>query len=148
MSDLLTPVWLSLQLAGVTTLILLVLAMPLAWWLARTDHPLRPVIEALTALPLVLPPTVLGFYLLLLFSPNSALGAGFLRLTGDTLAFSFAGLVLASIIYSLPISVQPLQTAFHGVGQCPARWRRRRRLARAGLTRFAALPCRWRGAGC
>ena len=145
MSDLLTPVWLSLQLAGVTTLILLVLAMPLAWWLAQTDHPLRPVIEALTALPLVLPPTVLGFYLLLLFSPNSALGAGFLRLTGDTLAFSFAGLVLASLIYSLPFAVQPLQTAFHGVGQGAMEAAATLGAGRFDAFRSVALPLARRG---
>lgn len=116
MSELWGPVWLSLRLAGLTTLILLVLAMPLAWWLARTRNPIRPFIEALTALPLVLPPTVLGFYLLLLFSPDTPLGAGFLRLTGDTLAFSFAGLLVASVLYSLPFAVQPLQAAFHTIG--------------------------------
>ena len=115
MSELWGPIWLSLRLASLTTLILLILAMPLAWWLARTRNRLRPLVEALTALPLVLPPTVLGFYLLLLFSPNSAFGAGFVRLTGDTLAFSFTGLLLASILYSLPFAVQPLQTAFHSV---------------------------------
>ena len=73
MSELWTPVWLSLQLAGITTIILLILAMPLAWWLARTQNPFRPVIEAMTALPLVLPPTVLGFYLLLAMGPDGPL---------------------------------------------------------------------------
>lgn len=116
MTELWTPVRLSLQLAGITTLILLALALPLAWWLSRTRHPIRPVIEAVTALPLVLPPTVLGFYLLLLFSPDRMLGSWFMTLTGDTLAFSFWGLVLASMLYSLPFAVQPLQTAFQSVG--------------------------------
>ena len=116
MTELWTPVRLSLQLAGITTLILLALALPLAWWLSRTRSPIRPVIEAVTALPLVLPPTVLGFYLLLLFSPDRMLGSWFLTLTGDTLAFSFWGLVLASMLYSLPFAVQPLQTAFQSVG--------------------------------
>lgn len=91
--------------------------MPLAWWLSRTQSPFRPFIEALTALPLVLPPTVLGFYLLVLMSPNSAFGQLFLTATGDTLAFSFSGLVFASIIYSLPFAVQPMQTAFQSVGR-------------------------------
>jgi len=116
MSDLLGPVFLSLKLASLTSIILLCLALPLAWWLARTKSPIRPFIEAITALPLVLPPTVLGFYLLVLMSPNSALGGLFLSLTGDTLAFSFMGLVFASVIYSMPFAVQPLQTAFQAVG--------------------------------
>ena len=109
------PIWLTLQLAGLTTVILLIIGTPIAWWLAHTKSRIRPMIEAVTALPLVLPPTVLGFYLLILFSPNSTLGGFWLRVTGDTLTFSFAGLVLASIIYSLPFAVQPLQTAFQGV---------------------------------
>ena len=111
------PIWLTLQLAGLTTVILLIIGTPIAWWLAHTKSRIRPMIEAVTALPLVLPPTVLGFYLLILFSPNSTLGGFWLRVTGDTLTFSFTGLVLASIIYSLPFAVQPLQTAFQGVGR-------------------------------
>jgi len=116
MSGIWVAVWLSLRLAGLTTVLLLIVALPLAWWLARTRSRLRPVIEALTALPLVLPPTVLGFYLLVLFNPNSGLGGGYVQLTGGTLAFSFTGLVVASMIYSLPFAVQPLQTAFQSVG--------------------------------
>ncbi len=145
MSDLVTPVWLSLQLAGVTTLILLVIAMPLAWWLARTENRFRPLIEALTALPLVLPPTVLGFYLLLLFSPDSALGGAFLRVTGDTLAFSFTGLVLASILYSMPFAVQPLQTAFHAVGQGAMEAAATLGASRFDAFRSVALPLARRG---
>jgi len=110
-------IWLSVQLAGLTTLILLAIATPLAWWLTRSRNRIRPLIEALVALPLVLPPTVLGFYLLVLMSPDMALGAAWLRLTGDTLAFSFTGLLIASVIYSLPFAVQPLQTAFQSVGK-------------------------------
>jgi len=109
-------IWLSVQLAVLTVLILLVMATPLAWWLTRTKSRFRPVIEALVALPLVLPATVLGFYLLVLMSPDNVLGAAWVRLTGDTLAFSFGGLLLASVIYSLPFAVQPLQTAFQSVG--------------------------------
>ena len=110
------PVWLTALLAFVTTLILLVLATPLAWWLARTTSPAKPVVEAITALPLVLPPTVLGFYLLILMSPNAPLGATWVSLTGTTLTFSFTGLVFASILYSLPFAVQPLQAAFENIG--------------------------------
>ena len=112
-----TPIWLTVQLATVTTLILLLIALPLAWWLATTRSPLRPVVEALTTLPLVLPPTVLGFYLLVLMRPDAALGGAWLRVTGETLAFSFSGLVVASLVYSLPFAVQPLQTAFVTVGR-------------------------------
>jgi molybdate transport system permease protein len=108
---------LTLQLAGLTTLILMAAALPLAWWLARTRSRIRPIIEALTSLPLVLPPTVLGFYLLILMSPNSTLGGFWVRMTGETLTFSFTGLVIASLFYSLPFAVQPLQTAFMAVPQ-------------------------------
>lgn len=113
------PVWLTLQLAAVTTLILLLLGTPLAWWLTRTRSRLKPAIEAVTALPLVLPPTVMGFYLLLLMSPAAPLGGLWVELTGDTLTFSFAGLVVASVVYSLPFMVQPLESAFEGVGRGP-----------------------------
>ncbi|HWM29699.1 MAG TPA: molybdate ABC transporter permease subunit [Woeseiaceae bacterium] len=111
------PLWLSLHLAAVTTLILLLLGTPLAWWLARTRSRFKPAVEAITALPLVLPPTVLGFYLLIMLSPASAVGGFWLQLTGDALTFSFAGLVVASVIYSLPFMVQPLETAFTAVGR-------------------------------
>ncbi len=113
----LTPVWLSVALAVITTVLLLVLGTPVAWWLSQTRSRFRPLIEALTALPLVLPPTVLGFYLLILLSPASAFGGFWLDLTGDTLTFSFAGLVLASVIYSLPFMVQPLASAFEANGR-------------------------------
>lgn len=98
-------------------MLLLVIGTPLAWWLSQTRSRLRPVIEAVTALPLVLPPTVLGFYLLILLSPTSAFGGFWIDLTGDTLTFSFTGLVLASIIYSLPFMVQPLVSAFEANGR-------------------------------
>ncbi len=107
--------WLSVQLASTTTLVLLLLGTPLGWWLSRTRSVTKPLIEALVALPIVLPPTVLGFYLLILMSPNSALGGFWLDLTGDTLTFSFVGLVIASVIYSLPFVVQPLQNAFESL---------------------------------
>lgn len=115
----LTPVWLTLKLAGVTTLLLLLLGTPVAWWLARTRSKLKIPVEALTALPLVLPPTVLGFYLLILMSPTSTLGSFWVTLTGDSLTFSFTGLVVASVIYSLPFMVQPLASAFDSIGRAP-----------------------------
>lgn len=113
------PLWLTLRLAALVTGLLLVIGTPLAWWLSRSTSRIRPVIEAVTALPLVLPPTVLGFYLLIAFNPRSPLGAAWLDMTGHTLTFSFAGLVVASLIYSLPFTVQPLQAAFAQVGPAP-----------------------------
>ena len=115
----LAPVMLSLQLALVTTLVLLALGAPLAGWLAVTRSRLRPVVEAVTALPLVLPPTVIGFYLLLLMNPQMPLGSFWISMSGGTLSFSFAGLVIASVVYSLPFMVQPLQAAFEAVGRGP-----------------------------
>jgi molybdate transport system permease protein len=111
------PLLLTAKLAGLTTLILLVIGTPVAWWLATTKIKIKPVIEAVVALPIVLPPTVLGFYLLLILSPHSSLGGWWFELTGQTLTFSFSGLVIASVIYSFPFVVQPLQNAFESVGQ-------------------------------
>ncbi len=108
----------TLRLALVSTLVLLVLGTPLAWWLARTRARLRPAVEALVALPLVLPPTVLGFYLLLLLGEGGPLGPLWARLGGG-LAFTFEGLVVASVLYSLPFVVQPLQGAFEAIGERP-----------------------------
>jgi molybdate transport system permease protein len=113
----LAAVVITLRLAATTTLILLVLGTPLAWWLARTRSALRTPIEALVAMPLVMPPTVLGFYLLVGLGPHSPLGAAWWRLTDSTLPFSFAGLVVGSVIYSLPFVVQPLQAAFESQGR-------------------------------
>lgn len=113
------PVWLSIQLAAATVLVLLVVATPLAWWLAHTRARARVVVEAVVALPLVLPPTVLGFYLLILMGPAGGLGSLWVELTGSTLTFSFTGLVVASVVYSLPFAVQPLQGAFEAVGRAP-----------------------------
>jgi molybdate transport system permease protein len=108
-------IWLTLKLASITTLLLMIMAPPLAWWLARSQAKLRPVIESMVALPLVLPPTVLGFYLLIAFSPEHFLGQWWLSFNDMSLAFSFTGLVIASVIYSLPFVVQPLQSAFVNV---------------------------------
>ena len=113
------PLWLTLHLAAVTTLLLLLIGTPLAWWLAQTRWRFKSVVEAVTALPLVLPPTVLGFYLLVVLSPKSPLGGFWVTLTGDTISFSFAGLVVASIFYSMPFMVQPLQGAFEALGRGP-----------------------------
>jgi molybdate transport system permease protein len=115
----LEPLGLSVQLASITVLVLLIVATPLAWWLAFTRARARAVVEAVVALPLVLPPTVLGFYLLILLGPAGAIGGLWVRLTDTTLTFSFTGLVVASVIYSLPFAVQPLQGAFESVGRSP-----------------------------
>lgn len=113
------PLLLSLRLSAVTTAILLVVGSFLGWWLAHTRLRLRPLVEALVALPLVLPPTVLGFYLLKALGPHGVLGAPWSEATGAGLAFSFAGLVLASTVYSLPFVVQPLQSSFELIGRGP-----------------------------
>lgn len=111
----LTALTLTLKLASVSTLVLLLVGAPLAWWLARSQWRFKFVIEALVALPLVLPPTVLGFYLLIAFSPNSWLGDLLASINGMPLAFTFTGLIIGSVIYSLPFVVQPLQNAFAAV---------------------------------
>lgn len=113
------PLWLSLQLAAITTVILLVFGAPLAWWLATTRSGWKPAISAVVALPIVLPPTVLGFYLLVVLGPYGAIGRWWVQMTGDTLTFSFTGLVIASCFYSLPFAVQPLQSAFESLGRQP-----------------------------
>ena len=113
------PLWLSLALAGVTTVILLVVGTPLALWLSGTSSRFKPALEAVTALPLVLPPTVLGFYFLIALGPASPLGSFWMKVTGEALTFSFSGLVVASVFYSLPFMVQPLQNAFESIGRRP-----------------------------
>lgn len=115
----LAPLWLSLQLAAVTVICLLLLATPLAWWLAHSRTRFKTVIESVVALPLVLPPTVVGFYFLLLLGPKGLVGAPWVALTGEALTFSFAGLVIASMAYSLPFVVQPIQNAFAAIGRAP-----------------------------
>ncbi len=115
----LAALFITLRLAAITTLILLLLGTPLAWWLATTRSRIRSTVEAVIALPLVLPPTVLGFYLLLAFSPNGPVGATTAALGLPSLAFSFWGLVLGSVIYSMPFVVQPLQNSFVNLGRTP-----------------------------
>ncbi|MBF0141835.1 MAG: molybdate ABC transporter permease subunit [Magnetococcales bacterium] len=115
-----TALRLSLELGLVTTATLLVCGTPLAWWLARGRSRFKPIVEAIVAMPLVLPPTVLGFYLLILLAPKGPLGALWQEATGGgSLAFSFPGLVLASVVYSFPFVVQPLQRAFESMGSAP-----------------------------
>ncbi|MEY8204256.1 MAG: molybdate ABC transporter permease subunit [Bermanella sp.] len=111
--------WLTLQLALFSTLILLVLATPLAWWLAHSEFTGKALVEALVALPLVLPPTVLGFYLLIALGPDGPGGWLAASWGGTTLAFSFSGLLIGSVIYSLPFVVQPLQNGFTLIGKKP-----------------------------
>ena len=113
----LDAIYLTVALASVTTVLLVLLGTPLAWWLSRRQGNLSAAIEALVAMPLILPPTVLGFYLLLLFAPDTAVGRAWERLTGSQLAFSFSALVIGSVIYSLPFVVQPLQSAFQRIPQ-------------------------------
>src|SRR3989338_8308321 len=111
--------WLTARLAGVVTLILLVLGTPIAWWLARSRSRWKAPIGAVVAMPLVLPPSVLGFYLLLAMGPNGPVGTLTHALGLDPLPFSFTGLVVASVIYSMPFTVQPLQSAFDAIGNRP-----------------------------
>lgn len=114
---MLEPLFLSLRLAAITTALLLVIATPIAWWLSNARGRLKAPIQAIVALPIVLPPTVLGFYFLVFLSPNTPLGRLWVELTGSTLTFSFTGLVVASLVYSLPFAVQPLQSAFETLGR-------------------------------
>lgn len=109
----------TLKLASVSTLILLIIGTPLAWWLANSKWKLKALIEALIALPLILPPTVLGFYLLLSLGPNGPIGGFMQWVGGEPLAFTFTGLVIGSVIYSMPFVVQPLQNAFTAIGSRP-----------------------------
>ncbi len=114
-----TTVFLTLKLATLTTLVLLVVGTPLAWWLARTRHWTGEVVATVVALPLVLPPTVLGFYLLLLLGPRGPVGQATEALFGSTLPFTFPGLVVGSVVYSLPFVVQPIRNAFQAIGDRP-----------------------------
>jgi len=112
-------IWLTFKLASLTTLILLLVGTPIAWWLARTRSWLRGPVGAVVALPLVLPPTVIGFYLLLALGPNGWIGQTTEAMGLGTVVFSFSGLVIGSVIYSMPFVVQPLQNAFSAIGERP-----------------------------
>ncbi len=113
----LVPFILSFKLAGVTTIILFILCLPLAWWLSQTKSKSKPIFEAITALPIVLPPSVLGFYILIVLSQNSPIGAFFDEYFNIKLVFNFSGLVIASSFYSLPFMVQPLQSGFESINK-------------------------------
>jgi molybdate transport system permease protein len=113
----LVPLILTVKLAALTTVILLLIGAPIAWWLANTRVRFKPLIETIVALPLVLPPTVMGFYLLILLGPKGWIGNVWMELTGSALTFTFTGLVIASVMYSFPFVVQPLQSAFEGVSK-------------------------------
>lgn len=115
----LQAIWLTVRLASLVTLILLVVGTPIAWWLARTGSWWKGSVGAVVALPLVLPPSVLGFYLLLAMGPHGPVGQLTAALGLGPLPFTFGGLVIASVLYSLPFMVQPLQTAFEAVGDRP-----------------------------
>jgi molybdate transport system permease protein len=110
-----TALWLTVRLALATTLVLLVTGLPLAWWLATTRNRWRVVVEAVTALPLVLPPTVLGFFVLMALGPRTWVGARWLEWTGGPLPFSFAGLLVASVLFNLPFAVRPFMAGFAAV---------------------------------
>src|SRR5579859_4892391 len=140
-----TAVWLSLRLASFTTLILCVLGLPLAWWLATSRQRWKFLVEATVALPLVLPPTVLGFYVLLALGPASPLGRAYERLTGGLLPFSFQGLLVASVLYSLPFAVRPFAVAFAGVDRrlIEASWCLG--VSRAGTFFRVVVPLSWTG---
>ena len=112
-----TPFILSFKLAGLTTLILFLISLPLAWFLSQTRSKAKPFLEAITALPIVLPPSVLGFYILVSLSQNSPLGAFFENVFGVSLVFNFTSLVIASCFYSLPFMVQPLQGGFESINK-------------------------------
>lgn len=112
-------IWLTFKLASLTTALLLLIGTPLAWWLARTHSPLKGPVGAVVALPLVLPPTVLGFYLLTAMGPNGLVGQLTQSLGLGLLPFTFAGLVVGSVLYSMPFVVQPLQNAFEAIGERP-----------------------------
>ncbi len=117
-SDL-SALFITLKLAVITTIILLIIGTPLAWWLARSRLRFKFLIEAVIALPLVLPPTVLGFYLLIALGPNGPIGGALQSLGGQPLAFTFTGLIIGSVFYSMPFVVQPLQSAFSAIGERP-----------------------------
>src|ERR1044072_6772688 len=107
-----TPIWLSLKLSFITTLILLIIGLPIAYWLSRRNSIIKVIIEAIITMPLVLPPSVLGFYLLLAFSTQNGLGKWLHETFNIQFVFSFGGLVLASVLYSLPFMINPVKSAF------------------------------------
>jgi molybdate transport system permease protein len=138
-------VWTTVALAGLTTLILLVAAAPLGWWLARSRSALKDVVAAITALPIVLPPTVLGFYVLIALGPESPLMTLLHPFGVRTLAFTFTGLVIGSVLYSLPFAVQPIRSAFETVGARPLEVAATLRASPLDAVWSVALPLARRG---
>jgi molybdate transport system permease protein len=136
----LSALWVSVRLATVTVIVLLIVGTPIAWWLAHTRSRLRPIVEAAVALPIVLPPTVLGFYILVLLGPHGPLG----KIAQVSLAFTFTGLVIASVFYSMPFVIQPLQGAFEAAGTAPleAAWSLRASRFDAFLTVISPIALR------
>jgi molybdate transport system permease protein len=136
----LSALWVSVRLATVTVIVLLIVGTPIAWWLAHTRSRLRPIVEAAVALPIVLPPTVLGFYILVLLGPHGPLG----QIAQVSLAFTFSGLVIASVFYSMPFVIQPLQGAFEAAGKAPleAAWSLRASRFDAFLTVISPIALR------
>ena len=141
----LSALWITLKLATLTTVILLLLGTPLAWWLARTRWRFKFLIEAVVALPLVLPPTVLGFYLLIALGPNGPIGGLMESLGARPLAFTFTGLVIGSVFYSMPFVIQPLQSAFSSVGQRPLEVAATLRASPLDHFFTVAVPLAWPG---
>ncbi|WP_419905615.1 molybdate ABC transporter permease subunit [Kiloniella sp.] len=113
------PIWITVKLAFITTLILLIVGTPIAWWLARSKAWWKEGIAAIVALPIVLPPTVMGFYLLIALGPDSPIGQLATLVFGRALPFTFAGLVVGSVIYSMPFVIQPIRNAFDAIGERP-----------------------------
>jgi len=136
---------LSVELASLTTAILLALGLPIAWWLATTRWPAKFLVEAVVALPLVLPPTVLGFYLLIGLGPRSPPGRLFAALAGHPFPFSFAGLLVASVLYSLPFAVQPFAGALAGVDRKLIEASHTLGVSASGTLLRVALPLAWPG---
>ncbi|MEX0296288.1 molybdate ABC transporter permease subunit [Pseudomonas putida] len=138
-------IWLTVKLASLTTLILLLIGTPIAWWLARTRSWLRGPLGAVVALPLVLPPTVIGFYLLIALGPQGWIGQATEALGLGSVVFSFTGLVIGSTVYSLPFVVQPLQNAFAAIGQRPLEVAATLRASPWDTFVHVVLPLAWPG---
>ena len=143
----LQALFVTLRLATVTTAILLLIAIPLAWWIVSTKSHFRALVEAVTTLPILLPPTVLGFYLLVLLGARTAVGRVWIHITGHPLAFTFSGLVIGSVIYSLPFAVQPLVAGFSAVDAPLIEQARLLGSSRFRLLRSVLLPLSARSLG-
>lgn len=141
----LTALWITLKLAALTTVILLVIGTPAAWWLACSRWRFKFLVEAVVALPLVLPPTVLGFYLLVALGPHGPIGGLMETLGGAPLAFTFSGLVIGSVFYSMPFVIQPLQNAFTAVGRRPLEVAATLRASPMDRFFTVAVPLAWPG---